>query len=84
MTGTPVTKNPLDFWAQFRFLDESITGHTYFNTFRIRYAKLKEQIVPNKAKAKLTRWGKPQPKTHTNQLIDGYHNLPDLLKKTGP
>tara|TARA_R110000772_G_scaffold267971_3_gene393581 strand:+ start:18732 stop:20213 length:1482 start_codon:yes stop_codon:yes gene_type:complete len=84
MTGTPVTKNPLDFWAQFRFLDASITGHSYYNTFRIRYAKLVQQVVPNKAKARLTRWGKPQPKTHTIQVIGGYQNIPELLGKVGP
>jgi SNF2 family DNA or RNA helicase len=84
MTGTPVTKSPLDFWAQFRFLDASITGHRIFNTFRLRYAQLKEQIVPNKSKKKLTKWGKPQPKTHTIQVVDGYKNMDDLLARVGP
>ncbi len=84
MTGTPVTKNPLDFWAQFRFLHPSITEHRIFNTFRLRYAQLKEQIVPNKSKKKLTKWGKPQPKTHTIQVVDGYKNMEELLEKVGP
>lgn len=84
MTGTPVTKNPLDFWAQFRFLDPTITGHKYYNTFRLRYAKLKEQIVPNKSKKKLTKWGTPQPKTHTIQVVDSFQNVDELLEKVGP
>jgi SNF2 family DNA or RNA helicase len=84
MTGTPVTKSPLDYWAQFRFLDETIIGHRYFNTFRLRYAKMIEQVVPNNSKAKFTKYGKPQPKTHTIQVVDGYQRMEELLEKVGP
>lgn len=37
LTGTPVTQSPLDFFAQYRFLDPRIFG-TSFTTFRSRYA----------------------------------------------
>lgn len=37
LTGTPVTQAPLDFWSQYRFLDKSIFGTSYF-AFRARYA----------------------------------------------
>lgn len=37
LTGTPITNNPLDFYSQYRFLDESIFG-TSFYSFRARYA----------------------------------------------
>jgi SNF2 family DNA or RNA helicase len=68
MTGTPVTKNPLDFWAQFRFLDASITGHKYFNTFRLRYAKLVDQTIGNR----------------TFKSVVGFQNIPELLHNVGP
>ena len=37
LTGTPVTNNPLDFFSQYKFLDESIFGGSYY-AFRARYA----------------------------------------------
>lgn len=37
LTGTPVTNNPLDFFSQYKFLDESIFGGSYYS-FRGRYA----------------------------------------------
>lgn len=37
LTGTPVTQSPLDFFAQYRFLDPRIFG-TSFTKFRSRYA----------------------------------------------
>lgn len=37
LTGTPVTNNPLDFFSQYKFLDESIFGGSYY-AFRSRYA----------------------------------------------
>ena len=37
LTGTPVTQSPLDFFAQYRFLDPRIFG-TSFIQFRSRYA----------------------------------------------
>ncbi len=37
LTGTPVTNNPLDFFSQYKFLDESIFGPSYY-AFRNRYA----------------------------------------------
>ena len=37
LTGTPVTNNPLDFFSQYKFLDEEILGPSYY-LFRNRYA----------------------------------------------
>jgi SNF2 family DNA or RNA helicase len=39
LTGTPVTATPLDFWSQYRFLDSSIFGPSYY-AFRTRHAIL--------------------------------------------
>lgn len=36
LTGTPVTNNPLDFFSQYKFLDEEILGPSYY-LFRNRY-----------------------------------------------
>src|SRR5690606_38077747 len=35
LTGTPVTQNPLDIWSQYRFLDPSIFGRSFY-AFRNR------------------------------------------------
>jgi SNF2 family DNA or RNA helicase len=37
LTGTPVTNNPLDFFSQYKFLDESVFGASFYS-FRARYA----------------------------------------------
>ena len=37
LTGTPVTNTPLDFFSQYKFLDENIFGGSYYS-FRARYA----------------------------------------------
>lgn len=37
LTGTPVTNNPLDFFSQYKFLDESIFGGSYYS-FKNKYA----------------------------------------------
>jgi len=37
LTGTPVTESPLDFWAQYKFLDPTVFGKKY-KDFENRYA----------------------------------------------
>ena len=37
LTGTPIAKNLIDEWAQFKFLDESILEHRYMTSFRREY-----------------------------------------------
>ena len=37
LTGTPITNNPLDFFSQYKFLDEQILGSSFY-LFRNRYA----------------------------------------------
>lgn len=46
LTGAPVTKSPLDLYAQCAFLKQGILGHTSFYTFRNEYAIMKDQINP--------------------------------------
>ena len=40
MTGSPVTKSPLDLYSQCEFLDPELLGHSSFYTFRARYANM--------------------------------------------
>ena len=40
LTGSPVTKSPLDLYKQCEFLDPWLLGHSSYYTFRTRYAKM--------------------------------------------
>jgi len=42
LTGSPITKSPLDLYTQCEFLDESLLGFTSFFTFRARYAVMQQ------------------------------------------
>jgi len=42
MTGTPIAKNLVDTFSQFKFLDDRIFGHKYMTTFRSKYCVLKD------------------------------------------
>lgn len=56
LTGTPVTNSPLDFWAQYRFIDPNIFGKSYY-AFVNRYAEhggyYNKEIVGYKNKEEL-------------------------------
>ena len=45
LTGTPVTKSPLDLWSQFAFLDEMLLGFKSFYAFRARYCVMDSRPV---------------------------------------
>ena len=57
LTGTPVTNTPLDFFSQYKFLDENIFGGSYYS-FRARYAVMggygNHQVVGYKNLQELT------------------------------
>lgn len=40
MSGTPIAKNLVDYWAQYFMLDESIIGDRYMTSFRSKYCVL--------------------------------------------
>ena len=42
LTGSPVTKNPLDLYSQCEFLDPYLLDHASYYTFRNRYAEMKQ------------------------------------------
>lgn len=58
LTGTPVTQGPLDFFSQYKFLDPSIFGNSYY-AFRARYAVMggyeNRQVVGYKNLAELIK-----------------------------
>lgn len=69
LTGTPVTKNPLDLYAPFAFMSPRILGFNSFYAFRARYAVL----INNKGAG-----SKHFP------LVVGYKNLEELKNKMEP
>ena len=46
LTGSPVTKSPLDLFAQCEFLQQGLLGHKSFYTFQARHAVLKQLSLP--------------------------------------
>lgn len=58
LTGTPVTASPMDFFSQYKFLDSSVFGKSYY-AFRNRYAVMggykDKQVVGYQNKDELVR-----------------------------
>jgi len=69
MTGTSLTKNLLDLYNQFAFLDKEIIGFRNFTAFKNRYA------VTIKKKAALGHW---------YDEIVGFRNEEELIEKIKP
>ena len=62
MTGSPVTKSPLDLYSMFEFLHSGMLGHRSFYSFRARYAVLRDQNFGGRRV----------------QVVVGYRNLSEL------
>ena len=65
LTGAPVTKNPLDLYAQCYFLDPEHLGHSSYYSFRMRYAIMKTAFISGRF----------------IQLVSGFRNLAELSEK---
>lgn len=78
LTGTAITQGPLDFFAQFKFLDPHILGYTTFASFRAHYAKMLEADHPL-VQAILRKGAKWAPK-----IVDTYRNLDELKRTVAP
>ena len=65
MTGSPVTKNPLDLFTQCEFLDPYLLDHASYYSFRNRYAVMKSMHVRGK----------------TIQVVHAFQNLAELSEK---
>ena len=68
LTGSPVTKSPLDLFTQCAFLDPWLLNHTSYWTFKARYA--------------VTR--KIQVQGRQVEIVVGYRNLGELSEKIQP
>ena len=72
LTGTPVTKGPLDLYTQFGFLDEEILGFSSFYSYRAHYAVMRP--LPGRA----GKGGRPI------QIVVGYQNTDELQRTIAP
>ena len=68
LTGSPVTKSPLDLYTQCHFLDPYLLDHSSYYTFRTRYAIMRTANFSGRSV----------------QLVVGYHNLGELSEKLRP
>ena len=68
LTGSPVTKNPLDLFTQCYFLDPYNLEHSSYYSFRMRYAIMKTAHISGRS----------------IQLVTGFKNLPELSEKLKP
>ena len=65
LTGSPVTKSPMDLYSQCAFLDWTLLGYNSFYAFRARYAVVKPQVFGGR----------------TVQQVVGYRNIEELSEK---
>jgi len=68
MTGSPVTKNPLDLYSQCYFLDPFHLDHASYYSFRTRYAIMKTAHIAGRS----------------IQLVAGFKHLAELSEKLKP
>ena len=68
LTGSPVTKSPLDLYTQCFFLDPFLLDHNSYYSFRTRYALMRTANFNGRSV----------------QVVVGYHNLGELSKKLEP
>ena len=62
LTGSPITKSPLDLYKQCEFLSTELLGHSSYYTFRTRYAIMKTANFGGRSV----------------QIVVGYRNLSEL------
>ena len=68
LTGSPVTKSPLDLFSQCQFLDPWLLSHQSYYTFKARYAVTKKIEVQGRRV----------------EIVVGYRNLGELSEKIKP
>ena len=65
LTGSPITKSPLDLYKQCDFLHPELLGHSSYYTFRTRYAIMKTAHFGGRSV----------------QIVTGYRHLDELAEK---
>ena len=68
LTGSPITKSPLELYKQCEFLYPELLGHSSYYTFRTRYAVMKTANFGGRSV----------------QIVVGYRNLEELSEKLKP
>ena len=68
LTGSPVTKSPLDLYEQCEFLDPWLLDHASYYSFRTRYALMRTANFNGRSV----------------NIVVGYHNLEELSEKLKP
>jgi len=68
LTGSPVTKSPLDLYTQCFFLDPFLLDHASYYSFRTRYAVMRTANFNGRSV----------------NIVVGYHNLAELSEKLKP
>jgi SNF2 family DNA or RNA helicase len=68
LTGSPITKSPLDLYKQCEFLDEYLLDHSSYYTFRTRYAIMRKANFNGRSV----------------EIVVGYKNLAELSDKIKP
>ena len=68
LTGSPVTKSPLDLYKQCEFLDEYLLDHSSYYTFSTRYAIMRKAMFNGRSV----------------EIVVGYKNLGELSDKLKP
>jgi len=53
LTGTPITKSPLDLWSQIGFLNEELLGFKSYYTFQARYCLMNKISVSGNRKIEI-------------------------------
>lgn len=66
MTGSPITKSPMDLYTQCEFLKKGLLGFDNFYTFQLRYAKLYRLNLPG---------------NRYRMIENGFKNLHELEEK---
>ncbi len=74
LTGTPITASPLDFWSQYRFLEPSIFGKSFYS-FRNRYADYVTIQAGSKSFPKLVGYKNKQ------ELVQKAHSIAHRVTK---
>lgn len=71
LTGTLITKGPMDAYAQFKFLDPNILGFATFTEFKNHYGVWRTEFKWNHAKQRMEEY----------PVLEEYRNLEELNRK---
>lgn len=68
MSGSPITRSPLDYFSQFNFLKKGLIGTSSYFAFRARYGVVQQKVFGGRSV----------------QVVVGYQNLEELTSRVAP